>query len=47
MHSRLVCHFCVPDEERAEYQGYVDAADMIAIFKAKARHILNASDTPE
>jgi hypothetical protein len=29
------------DEERSEYQSYVDAADLIAVFKAKARHILN------
>ena len=34
------------DDERFEYQGYVDAADLIAVFKAKARHILNASGTP-
>ena len=31
------------DEERIEYQGYVDAADFIAIFKSKARRMLSAS----
>jgi hypothetical protein len=31
-------------EERSEYQDYVDAADVIAIFKLKARRLLQASD---
>jgi hypothetical protein len=30
-------------EERSEYQDYVDAADMIAIFKLKARRLLQSS----
>jgi hypothetical protein len=34
------------EEERAEYQSYVDAADFIAIFKTKARGILEANGNP-
>ena len=34
-------------EARFADQGYVDAADLIAVFKAKARHILNAPGSPE
>jgi hypothetical protein len=31
-------------DERSEYQGYVDAADMIAIFKLKAKRLLQAGN---
>jgi hypothetical protein len=34
------------EEERAEYQSYVDAADLIAIVKAKARGILEVNGNP-
>jgi len=33
-------------EERAEYLSYVEAADMLAIFKLKARRHLQANGTP-
>ena len=32
------------DEERDQYRSYVDAADLIAVFQAKARHQLMALD---
>lgn len=33
----------ITDEEREEYRSYVDSADLIAIFKAKARRVLGIS----
>jgi hypothetical protein len=32
-------------EERSEYESYVDAADLLAIFKLKAREHLEANGT--
>ena len=32
-------------DERAEYLSYVEAADMLAIFKLKAKHHLEANST--
>jgi hypothetical protein len=31
-------------DERSEYQSYVDAADLISLFKLKARRLLEAAD---
>ena len=33
------------ETERAEYQGYVDGADLIAILKAKARELVGPGRT--
>jgi len=35
----------INDEERAEYQDYVDAFDLVAILKSKARSVLAKSDS--
>ncbi len=32
------------DDERSEYEAYIDAADFIAIFKAKAQRLLVADE---
>ena len=32
-------------DERAEYLSYVEAADVLAIFKLKAKHHLEANST--
>jgi hypothetical protein len=31
-------------EERSEYQSYIDAADMVTLFKLKARRLLESSN---